>query len=68
VPLGRPDTARYLFCRTRDGAMRRVVIPWLDFSASAELMERAAAEAKKWIEQGGLERRARPQELSPHRH
>jgi NTE family protein len=39
-----------------------------DFSASTELMERAAAEAKKWIEEGGLERRARPQELSPHRH
>src|SRR5262249_38459155 len=39
-----------------------------DFSASAELMERAAEEAKKWIDGGGLERRARPQELSPHRH
>jgi NTE family protein len=39
-----------------------------DFSASTELMERAAAEAKKWIDGGGLERRARPQELSPHRH
>ena len=39
-----------------------------DFSASTELMERAAAEAKKWIDEGGLERRARPQELSPHRH
>jgi NTE family protein len=39
-----------------------------DFSASAELMERAADEAKKWIAGGGLERRARPQELSPHRH
>jgi NTE family protein len=39
-----------------------------DFSASTELMDRAAAEAKKWIDGGGLERRARPQELSPHRH
>jgi NTE family protein len=39
-----------------------------DFSASTELMERAAAEAKKWIDGGGLERRARPQELAPHRH
>jgi NTE family protein len=39
-----------------------------DFSASTELMDRAAAEAKKWIEDGGLERRARPQELSPHKH
>jgi len=39
-----------------------------DFSAAGELMERAAEEAKKWIEEGGLARRARPQELSPHRH
>jgi hypothetical protein len=31
-------------------------------------MERAAAEARKWIDGGGLERRARPQELAPHRH
>jgi len=39
-----------------------------DFSASTELMERAAAEAKKWIDDGGLERRAQPKELAPHRH
>jgi len=39
-----------------------------DFSAAAELIERGAQSAKKWIEEGGLTRRARPQELSPHRH
>ena len=39
-----------------------------DFSAARELIERAAHSAKKWIDEGGLTRRARPQELSPHRH
>ena len=39
-----------------------------DFSAASELIERAADTAKKWIDDGGLTRRARPQELSPHRH
>jgi NTE family protein len=39
-----------------------------DFSAAQELIERGAESAKKWIEEGGLTRRARPQELSPHRH
>jgi NTE family protein len=39
-----------------------------DFSAATELIERAADTAKKWIDEGGLTRRARPQELSPHRH
>jgi NTE family protein len=39
-----------------------------DFSASTELIERAAQSSKKWIEEGGLRRRARPQELAPHRH
>jgi len=39
-----------------------------DFSASSELIERAANSSKKWIEEGGLTRRARPQELAPHRH
>jgi len=39
-----------------------------DFSASGELIERAAQSSKKWIEEGGLTRRARPQELAPHRH
>jgi NTE family protein len=39
-----------------------------DFSAANELMERAASSAQKWIEEGGLTRRALPQELSPHRH
>jgi NTE family protein len=39
-----------------------------DFSAAQELIERGAASSKKWIEEGGLTRRARPQELSPHRH
>jgi NTE family protein len=39
-----------------------------DFSAAPELIERAAESAKKWIEEGGLTRQARPQELAPHRH
>ena len=39
-----------------------------DFSAATQLIERAAESAKKWIDDGGLTRRARPQELSPHRH
>jgi NTE family protein len=39
-----------------------------DFSASRELIERAVRSSKRWIEEGGLTRRARPQELSPHRH
>src|ERR1043166_2599434 len=39
-----------------------------DFSAAPQLMERAAEEAQKWIDEGGLTRRARPQELAPHRH
>jgi NTE family protein len=39
-----------------------------DFSAATELIERGAQTAKQWIEEGGLTRRARPQELAPHRH
>ncbi|HXW25162.1 MAG TPA: patatin-like phospholipase family protein [Xanthobacteraceae bacterium] len=39
-----------------------------DFSAAAELIERGARSAQHWIEEGGLTRRARPQELAPHRH
>ena len=39
-----------------------------DFSSSAELIERAARSSQKWIEDGGLTRPARPEELSPHRH
>ena len=39
-----------------------------DFSRSRELIERAAQSTKKWIDEGGLERRALPQELAPHRH
>ena len=39
-----------------------------DFSASRELIERAAQSSKRWIEEGGLTRRARSQELAPHRH
>lgn len=39
-----------------------------DFSASRDLIERAAEASKKWIDGGGLTRRALPQELSPHRH
>ena len=39
-----------------------------DFSASRDLIERAARSSRQWIEEGGLTRRARPQELAPHRH
>ena len=39
-----------------------------DFSASRELIERAAQSMKKWIEDGALTRRALPQGLAPHRH
>jgi NTE family protein len=39
-----------------------------DFSQSKQLIERAAQSSDKWIEDGGLTRRASPKELSPHRH
>jgi NTE family protein len=39
-----------------------------DFSASRDLIERAAQSSKQWVEEGGLKRRARPNELAPHRH
>ena len=39
-----------------------------DFSASRQLIERAADSSQKWIESGGLTRPASPQELAPHRH
>ena len=39
-----------------------------DFSASRQLIERAAEASAKWIEAGGLSRRASPLELAPHRH
>jgi NTE family protein len=39
-----------------------------DFSASRQLIERAAESTAKWIEAGGLTRRASPHELAPHRH
>jgi NTE family protein len=39
-----------------------------DFSASRQLIARAADSSQKWIESGGLQRRASPQELAPHRH
>jgi NTE family protein len=39
-----------------------------DFSTARELIERAAETAKKWIDDGGLTRRARAQELEAHRH
>ena len=40
----------------------------LDFSASRQLIERAAESSRKWIKSGGLTRSASPQELAPHRH
>jgi NTE family protein len=39
-----------------------------DFSSSVELIERAARSSQEWIENGGLTRPARPEELAPHRH
>ena len=39
-----------------------------DFSASRQLIERARHDTRKWIESGGLERRARSRELAAHRH
>jgi NTE family protein len=39
-----------------------------DFSSARELIERATSSTQKWIEEGGLTRPARPQELAPHRH
>ncbi len=39
-----------------------------DFSRSTELIERAERSSRKWIEEGGLMRPARPDELAPHRH
>lgn len=39
-----------------------------DFSSSHELIERAVRSSQKWIEDGGLTRPARPEELAPHRH
>lgn len=39
-----------------------------DFSSSRDLIERAARSSQKWMDDGGLERSAQPEELSPHRH
>jgi NTE family protein len=39
-----------------------------DFSQSTELIERAERSSRKWIEEGGLARPARSEELAPHRH
>jgi len=44
-----------------------VVSPY-DFSATSELIERAARSTRHWIERGGLERQADPQELAAHGH
>lgn len=40
----------------------------LDFSRGAELIERAAASTRTWIEDGGLEGKPLPGALLPHRH
>lgn len=39
-----------------------------DFSASRYLIERAADTTQKWIDRGGLTRRASPRELAAHHH
>ena len=39
-----------------------------DFSASASLIERAAASTRSWLAAGGLERPNLPHELTPHSH
>jgi NTE family protein len=44
-----------------------VVSPY-DFSATPELIERGARSTRHWIDRGGLERQADPQELAAHGH
>jgi hypothetical protein len=39
-----------------------------DFSASHYLIERAAANTRKWLDHGGLSRRSSPRELQAHHH
>jgi NTE family protein len=39
-----------------------------DFSASRQLIQRAADSTRKWLDSGGLLRRSHPQELEAHRH
>jgi len=39
-----------------------------DFSRSAELIERAAASTRQWLETGGLEQGGVPDAMHPHRH
>jgi NTE family protein len=39
-----------------------------DFSRSAELIERAAAATRSWLDSGGLEHPEVPSELIPHSH
>ena len=39
-----------------------------DFSAGRSLIEQAVQSSQKWIEEGGLNRRALPRDLAPHRH
>ena len=45
-----------------------LAVPPFDFSSARELIDRATSSTRKWIEEGGLTRPARPQELAPHRH
>ena len=42
--------------------------PRTNFSASASLIERAAASTRSWLAAGGLERPNLPHELTPHSH
>ncbi len=39
-----------------------------DYSASASLIEQAAASTRRWLEEGGLEHAGTPTQLSEHRH
>lgn len=39
-----------------------------NFSAAAELIDRAAASTRKWVAMGGLDRRSQPDEIAAHRH
>jgi NTE family protein len=39
-----------------------------DFSASCDLIERAADSTQEWVDHGGLSRRSLPRELQAHRH
>ena len=61
--------------RLQDEVELRVVPPLcplqtsaIDFSSTAELIERAEESTRRWLEEGGLESDAIPEHLRPHFH